>query len=114
MKKLECAKDLNDFLLCESKSGDESILRVYDNKSDVLLQTVVVKHPVIFIRGLQDFCKSVLLPVSDVSIRLIGFISEFSELKAIADIVEISPYVYFSKPKEEVTSNVFELSDSFL
>lgn len=104
MKKLESSKDLNDFLMCESKTGDESILRVYDNKSDVLLQTVVVKHPVIFIRGLQDFCKSVGLPVSDVSVNLIGFISEFSDLKEIDDIVEISPYVYFNKPTEDVTS----------
>lgn len=105
MKKIETLKDLNDLLLVQSTANEECILRVYDNKSDVLLQTVVVKHPVIFIRGIQDFCKSLNLPVSDISVRLVGFISENSNLDEIDDIVEISPYVYFNKPKEEVDSS---------
>lgn len=105
MKIIEKIKDLNDLLFAQSTTNDECILRVYDNKSNILLQTVVVKHPVIFIRGLQDFCKSVNLPVSDVSVHLIGFISENSNLVEIDDIVEISPYVYFNRPKEEVNSS---------
>ena len=105
MKKIETAKDLNDFLVVNSPAQDyECILRVYDNKSDVLLQTIVVKHPVIFIRGLQDFCKSVNLPVSDVVVYFVGFISPDSNLSEIPDIVEVSPYVYFKKPKEDDSS----------
>lgn len=102
MKTIENLKELNDLLQLHSVSERECILRVYDNKSDILLQTVVCKHPIVFIRGIQEFCKSVNLPVSDVSVQLIGFISECSQLYEIEDIVELSPYVYFKKADENV------------
>lgn len=105
MKTIENLNDLNDLLRFDESGSDyECLLRVYDNKSDVLLQTIVVKHPVIFIRGLQDFCKNLNLPVSDISIQLIGYVSLRNNLLEIDDICEISPYVYFSKPKEEDSS----------
>lgn len=102
MKTIEDLKSLNDVLV--GYGEEECILRIYDNKSDILLQTVVVKHPVIFIRGIQDFCKSVSLPVSDISVQLIGFVSKECNLFNIDDICEISPYVYFKKPEEEESS----------
>lgn len=105
MKTIETLKDLDIFLNEYPSSSDkECILRIYDNKSDVLLQTIVVKHPVIFIRGIQEFCKSTNLPVSDISVRLVGFISEEFNLGEIEEVIEISPYVYFKKP-EEVSSS---------
>lgn len=104
MKTVEKFEDLNNLIKSQASENDECIIRVYDNKSNVLLQSIIVKHPVIFIRGLQEFCKSVNLPVSDVSICLIGFVSVDSNLFAIDDIVEISPYVYFKKPEEEKQS----------
>ena len=92
MKTIENLKDLNDLLRSNELGSDsECLLRVYDNKSDVLLQTVVVKHPVIFIRGIQEFCKNIQLPVSDVSVQLIGYISLGNNLYEIDDICEISP-----------------------
>lgn len=101
MKTIETLKELNDFLKFDESGCDyECVLRVYDNKSDVLLQTVVVKHPIIFIRGLQEFCKSVSLPVSDVSVHLVGYISLRNNLLEVNDICEISPFIYFKKPEE--------------
>lgn len=105
MKTIETLKDLNEFLKFDESGCDyECVLRVYDNKSDVLLQTVVVKHPVLFIRGLQEFCKSVSLPVSDVSVHLIGYISLRNNFFEVDDICEISPFIYFKKPEETVVS----------
>lgn len=96
----QLVKLLDDFKC----ANGEVILRVYDNKSDVLLQSIIVKHPILFIRGIQDFCKTVNLPVSDVSVRFVGMIDEYSCFTAISEIVEISPYVYFNKPKEEAAT----------
>lgn len=100
MKTIENLDSLNELLQCSSSGDDECVLRIYDNKSNILLQSVVVKHPIIFVRGIQDFCKSCNLPVSDVSIQLVGFISHLSELTSIDEICEISPYVYFKKPDD--------------
>lgn len=100
MKTIENLQDLNNLINQYITSKDECILRIYDNKSDTLLQTVVVKHPIIFIRGIQEFCKSANLPVSDISVNLVGFIYQESNLREISDIVELSPYVYFTKPEE--------------
>lgn len=100
MKKIENQKDLQDLL--QNLNGDECILRVYDNKSEIVLQTVVIKHPVIFIRGIQEFSKEFSIPISDLSVRLVGFISKDNMLNSCYDVFEISPYVYFSKPKEDI------------
>ena len=91
MKIIETIKELND-ILNDDQFGkkDECILRIYDNKSDILLQTVVVKHPVLFIRGIQDFCKSVSLPVSDISVNLVGYILEDNNLVEVSDIFKIN------------------------
>lgn len=105
MKTIEKLEDLDIFLNEYPVSSDkECILRIYDNKSDVLLQTIVVKHPVIFIRGIQEFCKNLNIPVSDVSVQLVGFISDVFSLGEIEEPIEISPYVYFKKPEETVVS----------
>lgn len=107
MKIIENLKELNEILRVSNNGGDEEcILRIFDNKSDVLLQTVCVKHPVSFIRNLPDFAKNCNIPVSDISIQLIGYISHCCNLSEVEDIVEISPYVYFKKPEEVENSSV--------
>ena len=100
MKIIEKNEDLVQLLNDFNCSNGECVLRLYDNKSDILLQTIVVKHPVLFIRGIQEFCKSTNLPVSDVSIRFIGMIDKNSCMFEIPEIVEISPYVYFKKAED--------------
>lgn len=95
MKRIENQNELQD--LMQVLGDEECVLRLYDSKSNVLLQTIVVKHPIIFIRGIQEFCKSVNLPVSDLSVRLIGFITTDNKLNTSDDVYEISPYVYFKK-----------------
>lgn len=105
MKTIETNEDLVQFLADFECDNGECILRVYDNKSDVLLQTVVVKHPVVFIRGIQEFCKTISIPVSDISVRFIGMIDCNSLLYEVPEICEISPYVYFKKPEETQVSN---------
>lgn len=100
MKIIEKNEDLVQFLEDFNCANGECILRIYDNKSDVLLQTVVVKHPVLFIRGIQDFSKSVSMPISDLSIRMIGMVDKNSCLFEVPEIAEISPFVYFKKPEE--------------
>lgn len=97
MKTIENLEQLNDVLRVSNGGNEECILRIFDNKSDVLLQTICVKHPVSFIRNLPDFAKNCNIPVSDVSVQLIGYILKDNNLEAV-DIVEISPYVYFKKP----------------
>lgn len=106
MKIIETNEDLVQLLDEFNCANSECILRLYDNKSDVLLQTIVVKHPIIFIRGLQEFCKAASLPVSDVSIKFIGMIDRNSCIFEVPEIVEISPYVYFKKPEEANVSDV--------
>lgn len=100
MKLIEKNEDLVQLLEEFNCANGECVLRLYDNKSDILLQTIVVKHPVVFIRGIQDFCKNVSLPVADLSIRFVGMIDRNSCLFEIPEIVEISPYVYFKRPEE--------------
>ena len=104
MKTIEKKEDLVRLLDEFNCSEGESVLRLYDNKSDILLQTVVVRHPIMFIRGLQDFCKSINLPVSDLSIRFIGMIDKDSLFFESPEIAEISPYVYFTKPDSAESS----------
>lgn len=99
MKIIETKEQLEEVLV-EDVRYDECILRIYDNKSAILLQTVVVKHPIIFIRGIQEFCKSVNLPVSDISVQLVGYISHCNDLTSLEEVCEISPYVYFKKPDD--------------
>lgn len=100
MKIIERNEDLVQLLDDFNCSNSECILRVYDSKSDICINTIVVKHPILFIRTIQDFCKSASLPVSDVSVRFVGKIDQNSCLQEIPEIVEISPYVYFKKPEE--------------
>lgn len=101
MKIIEKLDDLNSLIQSQSKSsGSSCILVCFDNKSNVKLQSLIVEHPVSFIRNLPQFSKDFNIPVSDVSIQLVGFISPSCGLREIDDIVEISPYIYFKKPDD--------------
>lgn len=84
---------------------DECIIRLYDNKSRVFLQSIIVSHPVSFLRNLPDFAKNLNIPISDLEICLVGFISPFGDFSKITDNIIISPYLYFKKP-EDVSVNV--------
>lgn len=100
MKTIETLEDFNSVKLqYQFKANDECIIRLYDNKSEVSLQTIVVNHPISFLRNLQDFCKTMNLPVSDVDIKLIGFISDINGLVEVLDCPSISPYIYFQRPE---------------
>lgn len=91
---------LNSMIGDDLKKGKHCVLAVFDNKSDVVIQYVIVKHPLDFIRNLNEISKNLRLPVSDMDINLIGFVSPECNLSEVEDIIEISPYVYFKKPEE--------------
>lgn len=97
---IETLEQLNDLINPMVANGDQCIISLEDNKSNIILQHVVVKHPLDFIRNLNDFSKNLRLPVSDLNILLIGFISSDFSLHKAVDINTISPYVYFKKPEE--------------
>lgn len=100
---------LEDFNFIKSQNqfsdSDECILRLYDNKSNILLQTIVVSHPISFLRNLPDVSKQLHIPISDIDIILIGFINLCNGLIEIPDRPIISPYLYFKKP-DDVSVNV--------
>lgn len=93
---------LNELIAGHVDNGYQCILSLRDNKSNIILQHVVVKHPLDFIRNLNDFSKNLRLPISDLNILLTGYISSTLTLHEVDDVVTISPFVYFKKP-EEVT-----------
>lgn len=106
MKKIENLEDFNVVKVqYQFKDNDECILRLFDNKSDILLQTIVVNHPVSFMRNLPEISQSLKIPVSDVEIKLIGFVSDVNGLIEVKDCPVISPYIYFKRP-DELSVNV--------
>lgn len=92
--------NLNELIAGYVDSGCQCILSLEDNKSNIIVQHVVVKHPLDFIRNLNDFSKNLRLPVSDLNIILSGFITKTLTFKEADDFIIISPYVYFKKPDE--------------
>lgn len=84
---------------------DECIIRLYDNKSRVFLQSIIISHPISFLRNLPDFSKNLNLPVSDLEIILVGFLSPFGDFSKISENIIVSPYLYFKKP-DDVSVNV--------
>lgn len=97
---IEKLEELNCLISDDIKQGKNCVLAVFDNKSDIVIQYVIVKHPLDFIRNLNEISKNLRLPVSDMDINLIGFVSSDCKLSEVEDIVEISPYVYFKKPED--------------
>lgn len=105
-KTLELVSEYEELRFQFGLSGDdECIIRLYDNKSRVFLQSIIVSHPITFLRNLPDFAKNLNIPISDLEICLIGFISPFGDFSKITDNIIISPYLYFKKP-DEVSVNV--------
>lgn len=92
--------NLNELIGAYIDNGYQCILSLKDNKSHIFLQHVVVKHPLDFIRNLNEFSKNLRLPVSDLDIILTGYISNTLSLQEVDDLITISPYVYFNKPEE--------------
>lgn len=105
-KKIELTSDYDELRYSHGLSEhDECILRLYDNKSHVHLQSIIVSHPVTFLRNLPDFAKNLNIPISDLEIILVGFISPSGDFSKLPEENIISPYLYFKKP-DEVSVNV--------
>lgn len=103
--KIEKIEELNLLIRQKINQGQNCILAIKDNKSDITIQSVIVKHPIDFLRNLNEYSNNLRIPVSDMSLLLVGYISSCFNLEEVDDIVEISPYVYFKRP-EEVNINV--------
>lgn len=97
---IEKIDELNKLIQSRLDNNYQCILSLEDNKSKIILQHVVVKHPLDFIRNLNEFSKNLRLPVSDLDILLTGYISSNCSPVPSDEIVTISPYVYFNKPEE--------------
>lgn len=99
---IEKIEELNLLIGDKINKGKNCIIAIKDNKSDITIQYVIVKHPLDFIRNLNDFSKNLHIPASDMSILLIGFVGQELSLEEVDDIMEISPFVYFKKPEETI------------
>lgn len=104
MKKIETLEDLNKEINLHPEKKD-CILSVSDNKSEICIQRVIVKHPVDFIRNLPDFAKTIHIPVSDIDLSCIGYIGENDNIISLGEqSFYISPFVYFKRPEDVETS----------
>lgn len=99
MEKIESLGQLQSFYSTVVAEND-CILVIYDNKSQIPLQTIVVHHPLDYIRNLNEVSKNLRLPVLDIDIKCIGYIDKDFNLFKLEDTYLISPYVYFNKPED--------------
>lgn len=105
-KVIELTSEYEELRYCYGLSDDdECIIRLYDNKSNVHLQSIIISHPIALLRNLPDFSKNLNIPISDLEINLIGFIAPSGDFSKIPDNIVISPYLYYKKP-DEVSVNV--------
>lgn len=97
---IENLEELNNLIQPKISNGYKCIIVIDDNKSNITVHSGIVNHPLDFIRNLNEFSKQVRLPVSDMTILLVGYIGKNFGLYETEDFIEISPYVYFKKPDE--------------
>lgn len=87
-------------------TSNRFLVQYLDNKSGVTLRNATYySSPIEPIRSLQDFCSQMKFPASDVCINLFGVCHQ-DKLTDITPLdLELSPYLYYSKPKDSGDSS---------
>lgn len=82
------------------------LVQYLDNKSGVTLRNATYYNsPIEPIRSLQDFCNQMKFPANDVCINLFGVCSQDNLTKITPLDLELSPYLYYSKPEDSQSSS---------
>lgn len=87
-------------------TSNRFLVQYLDNKSGVTLRNATYYNsPIDPIRSLQDFCNQMKFPAGDVCINLFGVCKQ-DKLTEITPLdLELSPYLYYSKPEGSKSSS---------